>query len=1634
MATTVTTESFASEQGDWQLARERREELLEVFSQASADERVNTATGAESSIEQNQPVSYFIWLHRHPWIAGLSASAAALMLSLIILTASLKQQANESTRSGGIESRFLFDQANILSASEKNSDGWGARMDAEIEDDFAYKANSKLEQGSVPSPSRRSLQAKTSSAPSAPASSPPTTSDAAPSESRFESFKQLSQITGLGGDASPTDSNRSFSVTAPTPPNLPTATNELAIVETKPTPAAKPTPTPTPNSSPSPSSPAPILRPQPDAAITYDLDAGVAAVIDDGLALEAPAGPETSPEPESRQAGERLAGRRGINLRSTTREESPTTEVERFDTPSLGDQLTAAGSEASTPSRSGGKSLGEGQEPDQDQAGRSNFGRDGLAYDDMITDLNAPVAAEGKPAGVSRGTVVRGSVEDLEELEVVESINGATAKGVSVDGGRNANARGMGVRYARGEDGADGETVLDEQLAKQITAEAEITKQPEATLGFALPESTDAPAEDSIPATTGSGPGTTVRFRETSEEYFAKLPKQESEPQSLLQKELSDKDARLQFGIVLDDAEKAGATASLSLPAGDPQPASQPGGEAGGFGIDLAENPETVEFEGFVDYGSEINGRGNRGRGGIALGTELDLAKQDQDGDSATDSNGNSNVTWDTPMVGVEDRKRGQGQDRSGEYQRLPGLQEGPALAGALFASDGKVVTSSEEGAAQKWSLSPGGEVSRDLTRADILDSVETTWETQTADPFGSGMRKTKPAGFRTESLGDSDLSLLAENGESASPFGGGAPAPSESDADPFGEMDETAIAQSSAQGQQQGGQQGRQQGREWAWYRGKEGAQITNAESTGGSKPAPDDAGIAVAGKDILGALEERQVHSYAEELARKSLENEAENQSGIAESNRPAVRPDSLSTLLSSYGEPSREVKSEEIASGEIVDETLEAKGRLERLTDFYGDVDEKTSEALGVDVENERVRERKAYFDYAEAKAGLEAAQLELDSLNSAVESASVEDHDFVSEIAAIRLELDSKVKTSLEEVRQLQEKHNIVDLSIINPQWAEMSDTTETGSKQLVMQSKVSKVQAEQEISELRSQLATLDGLEGEKLVEEAVALNVVDGTIFALVPEKEKLQAKVVELRRSGLSDQHADVLATKAQLNKVDELLETGVLASKSHLRAKLDIAERSLENLRGIEVVKREVEKKKAQPARDYAPVTTDETLASDNAYSTFSLHVSDVAFKLAQAALAKGEWPTPEKVRVEEFINAFDYGDPAPGAGDKVACNIEQCAHPFMQQRNLLRVAMRTAATGRSGGQPLRLTILLDHSGSMQREDREASVQRAMAVLASQLQPDDQVSLLGFARTPRLLADRIKGSEGQRLMEAVKAAPSEGGTNLEEALRLATEVAERQYQDGAVNRIVLMTDGAANLGNADPEDLAERVVKLRQSGIAFDACGVGAKGLNDQVLEALTRQGDGRYYFLDSPEQADAGFASQLAGALRPAAKNVKVQVVFNPDRVGAYRLLGFEKHRLKKEDFRNDTVDAAEMAAEEAGVALYQVEPRADGSGDIGEIRVRFLDVASGRMVEHSWTIPYEAHASDIMSAAPSMQLAATAALLGEYLRGGPGATNIDLSVLSSLTPTLRQKFGSNVRVNQLADMIRNARQAE
>jgi len=436
-------------------------------------------------------------------------------------------------------------------------------------------------------------------------------------------------------------------------------------------------------------------------------------------------------------------------------------------------------------------------------------------------------------------------------------------------------------------------------------------------------------------------------------------------------------------------------------------------------------------------------------------------------------------------------------------------------------------------------------------------------------------------------------------------------------------------------------------------------------------------------------------------------------------------------------------------------------------------------------------------------------------------------------------------------------------------------------------------------------------------------------------------------------------------------------------------------------------------------------------EVLTADNPYSTFSLNVADVSFKLASASLERGAMPDAASIRSEEFINAFDYRDPLPAPGVPVAFAFDRAHYPFAHNRDILRLSIKTAAEGRDASRPLNIVLLLDNSGSMERADRVCIIQESLRTLAAQLQPRDKLSVVTFARTARLWVDGVSGTNAADVARRVGSLTPEGGTNLEDALDLAYRTAVRHYEAGSVNRVVLLTDGAANLGNVDPQALKAKVESNRKQGIALDCFGIGWEGYNDDLLETLSRNGDGRYGFVNTPEEAGTEFAAQLAGALHVAASDVKVQVEFNSQRVTAYRQIGYARHQLTKQQFRDNTVDAAEIAAAEAGNALYTIETTALGHGPIATVRVRFKVPGTADYQEHEWDVPYVLTAPDLEQAAPALRLAATASAFSEWLASSPFASDVTSDRLLALMNGVPEAFGADPGPKRLEWMIRQAK---
>jgi Mg-chelatase subunit ChlD len=442
-------------------------------------------------------------------------------------------------------------------------------------------------------------------------------------------------------------------------------------------------------------------------------------------------------------------------------------------------------------------------------------------------------------------------------------------------------------------------------------------------------------------------------------------------------------------------------------------------------------------------------------------------------------------------------------------------------------------------------------------------------------------------------------------------------------------------------------------------------------------------------------------------------------------------------------------------------------------------------------------------------------------------------------------------------------------------------------------------------------------------------------------------------------------------------------------------------------------------------------APIPQPEISTSANAFSTFSLNVSDVSFKLAAASLEQGKMPDPGTIRSEEFINAFDYRDPEPTAGAPLTFATERARYPFAQNRDLLRLSIKTAAVGRQPGRPLNLVLLVDNSGSMERADRVRILRESLRILAAQLQPQDKLSIITFSRSPRLWIDGVSGDQAAQAVTRVSEITPQGGTNLSTALDLAYETARKHYQVANVNRVVMLTDGAANLGDVNPAALKQKVETQRKQGIALDCFGIGWEGFNDDLLEQLSRNGDGRYGFINSPDAAASEFAGQLAGALRVAASDVKVQVEFNPKRVTAYRQVGYAKHQLTKEQFRDNTVDAAEIGAAESGNALYVVDVNPRGEGDLATVRARFKVPGTSDYREHEWTVPFSPSVPALEQATPGIRLAATASAFSEMLANSPYATEVTPDRLLGIINGVPQTFGTDPRPQKLEWMIRQAK---
>jgi Ca-activated chloride channel family protein len=332
----------------------------------------------------------------------------------------------------------------------------------------------------------------------------------------------------------------------------------------------------------------------------------------------------------------------------------------------------------------------------------------------------------------------------------------------------------------------------------------------------------------------------------------------------------------------------------------------------------------------------------------------------------------------------------------------------------------------------------------------------------------------------------------------------------------------------------------------------------------------------------------------------------------------------------------------------------------------------------------------------------------------------------------------------------------------------------------------------------------------------------------------------------------------------------------------------------------------------------------------AASNPLSTFSIDVDTASYSNIRRFINEGSLPPKDAVRVEEMINYFTYDYPQPTDGKPFSINLDAAGCPWEPAHRLVRIGLkgREIASDKRGAS--NLVFLLDVSGSMTPPERLPLVKQAMRLLVDKLTENDHVAIVVYAGASGLALPSTNGEHKEQILSALENLQPGGSTNGAEGIQLAYKVAADNFIKGGVNRVILATDGDFNVGVTSQGDLIRLIEEKAKTGVFLSVLGVGTDNLKDSTMQKLADKGNGNYAYLDSLDEARKVLVQQMNGTLVTIAKDVKIQVEFNPARVASYRLIGYEKRILRKEDFNNDKIDAGEIGAGHTVTALYEVVP--------------------------------------------------------------------------------------------------------
>ncbi|MEZ0076922.1 von Willebrand factor type A domain-containing protein [Planotetraspora sp. GP83] len=440
--------------------------------------------------------------------------------------------------------------------------------------------------------------------------------------------------------------------------------------------------------------------------------------------------------------------------------------------------------------------------------------------------------------------------------------------------------------------------------------------------------------------------------------------------------------------------------------------------------------------------------------------------------------------------------------------------------------------------------------------------------------------------------------------------------------------------------------------------------------------------------------------------------------------------------------------------------------------------------------------------------------------------------------------------------------------------------------------------------------------------------------------------------------------------------------------------------------------------------------PPGSSERDATAQQISTFALDVDTASYGYARRAIQEGRWPEPGQVRTEEFVNAFRQDYPEPG-DNGFAVNVDGAR---TDGGALVRVGLQTRRTEAAARKPANLTFVVDVSGSMAEPSRLDLVRDALHTLVDQLMPGDEVSIVSFSDSARLIIPMVPVSERSRLHAAINELAVDGSTNLEQGLVTGYQEASRAFRLVATNRVILLSDGLANTGETDWQGILNRVRDYAGKQITLLCAGVGRE-YGDQLMEQLADNGDGSAVYVSSLEQARKVFVEQLPATLDVRARDAKAQVVFNPGAVESYSLLGYEDRQIAPEEFRDDSRDGGEVGPGHSVTALYWVRLRPGASGQVATATVRWLDPDNRRPSEASRSVETGDLSRDLWSSTkPGLQVDVVAAAFAEHLRSrwNPGVGRFGLSLDDLGTRAARlAAITEDPDVSELADLIARAK---